>query len=65
MRTEIGPDSTSLYESILRAKGLAVVRVEQGRCKGCNITVPSGQWQAARGGETVLCGSCGRILFVE
>ena len=65
LRTEIGLANTGLYDSLLRSKGLAVVKVEQGRCKGCNITVPSGQWQQARGGEVVLCGSCGRILFVE
>jgi predicted nucleic acid-binding Zn-ribbon protein len=65
LRAEIGPANTALYDSILRTKGLAVVKVEQGRCKGCNITVPSGQWQTARGGEVVMCGSCGRILFVE
>jgi len=65
LRTDIGPANTGLYDTILKSKGLAVVKVEQGRCKGCNITVPSGQWQQARAGEVVLCGSCGRILFVE
>jgi len=65
LRAEIGTANASLYDTIMKSKGLAVVKVEQGRCKGCNITVPSGQWQQARGGEVVLCGSCGRILFVE
>ena len=65
LRAEIGPAHTSIYDSLLKSTGLAVVKVEQGRCKGCNITVPTGQWQQARSGEVVLCSSCGRILLVE
>ena len=42
-----------------------VVKVEQGRCKGCNLTVPAGLWQRARAGEMVECGSCGRLIYVE
>ncbi len=65
IRSEIGPDATGLYDQLLRAKGAAVVKVELGRCTGCNLTIPTGQWQKARAGEVVGCGSCGRILYVE
>jgi len=65
LRAMIDPSTTGLYDSIHRSSGVAVVKVEQGRCRGCNLTVPSGQWQKARSGELVQCGSCGRILYVE
>ena len=65
IRSEIGPDATGLYDQLSRAKGAAVVKVELGRCTGCNLTIPTGQWQKARAGEVVGCGSCGRILYVE
>jgi len=65
LRAGIDPSTAGLYDSIHRSSGLAVVKVEQGRCRGCNLTVPSGQWQRARSGELVQCGSCGRILYVE
>ncbi len=65
IRSEIGPDAARLYDQLSRAKGAAVVKVELGRCTGCNLTIPTGQWQKARAGEMVGCGSCGRILYVE
>ena len=65
IRSEIGPDSTGLYDQLSRSKGAAVVKVELGRCTGCNLTIPTGQWQKARAGEVVGCGSCRRILYVE
>jgi uncharacterized protein len=64
-RRELGEDAALRYDQIAKAKGLAVVKVEQGRCKGCNLTVPAGLWQRARAGEMVECGSCGRIIYVE
>jgi predicted nucleic acid-binding Zn-ribbon protein len=65
IRQEIGPAAAQRYDQIAQAKGVAVVKVEQGRCKGCNLTVPAGQWQRARAGEMVECGSCGRLIYVE
>jgi uncharacterized protein len=64
-RRELGEDTALRYDQIAKAKGIAVVKVEQGRCKGCNLTVPAGLWQRARAGEMVECGSCGRIIYVE
>ena len=64
-RRELGEEAAQRYDQIAKAKGLAVVKVEQGRCKGCNLTVPAGLWQRARAGEMVECGSCGRIIYVE
>ncbi len=64
-RQELGTEASQRYDQVARAKGLAVVKVEQGRCKGCNLTVPAGIWQRARAGEMVECGSCGRYIYVD
>ena len=65
LRNEIEPEAARRYDLLSQAKGVAVVKVELGRCTGCNLTIPTGQWQKARTGEVVECGSCGRILYVE
>ncbi len=64
-RLELGDEVTRLYDHLAQTKGVAVVQVEQGRCRGCNLTVPTGLWQRARAGEMVQCASCGRILTVD
>lgn len=64
-RLELGDEVNRVYDHLVQTKGVAVVQVEQGRCKGCNLTVPTGLWQKARAGEMVQCGSCGRILHVD
>jgi uncharacterized protein len=64
-RQELGPDVMQRYDQLVKAKGIAMVKVEQGRCKGCNLTVPAGLWQRARAGEVVECASCGRLIYVD
>jgi len=64
-RQELGPDVAQRYDQLVKAKGLAVVKCEQGRCKGCNLTVPAGLLQRARAGEIVECASCGRLIYVD
>jgi predicted nucleic acid-binding Zn-ribbon protein len=52
-----------LYENVQgRKQGLAVARIEQGRCQGCRIAVPLSELTQARAGDLVQCGSCGRVL---
>jgi len=65
VRNEVGPEAAQVYDHLSQSKGKAIVKVELGRCSGCNLTLPTGQWQKARAGEMVKCGSCGRILYVE
>ena len=64
-----GLDPTSLqhYETLRRSKGgLAVARVERGLCQGCRMSLPTHQQQRVRSGrQTVLCSSCGRMLFLS
>lgn len=62
---QISSEVLNLYEQIKLTKGQAIAKVEQGRCQGCYITLPTSQWQRARSGELVQCSSCNRILYVE
>ena len=62
---QIGSEPLTLYEQIKLRKGQAVAKVEQGRCQGCHIALPTSQWQKARTGKLVHCSSCNRILYVE
>ena len=65
LRSQISPGALQLYEETKLTKGQAIVRVEQGRCRGCHVTLPMAEWRRARSGELVQCGNCGRILYLE
>ena len=64
---QVGPQELKLYERLRLSKGgVAIAKVERGLCRGCRMTLPTNQLQRARvGRETVLCNSCGRILYVN
>ena len=52
-----------LYENVRgRKQGLAVARIEQGRCQGCRLNLAVNELQRARAGDLIQCSSCGRIL---
>jgi predicted nucleic acid-binding Zn-ribbon protein len=61
---EIDPPAFEFYETLRKGKGIAVVKVEQGICRGCRISLPTTDLQQARSGNLVQCSSCGRILFL-
>lgn len=67
MASTIQSADLSRYEHLRSAKGgQAIAKVERGLCRGCLMALPTHQLQRARSGrETVLCSSCGRILFVS
>ena len=62
---QIDSEVLRLYEQIRLMRGEAVAKVEQGRCQGCHITLPTSQWQKAKVGDLVQCSSCSRILYLE
>lgn len=64
MAGEIDAEAIGQYERLRKQKGQAVARVEQGICRTCRISLPSGKLQQARGDTMVYCSSCGRILYV-
>lgn len=55
----------STYEGIKSRKGQGVVRVEQGRCLGCRVTLSISELQRVRGNDIVTCSNCGRILYLS
>ena len=67
MVAQVSPSEVTLYERLRAAKGgLAIAKVERGLCRGCRMALPTHQLQRARAGqESVLCNSCGRILYVS
>jgi len=68
-RTEIAGsvdrDTLSIYEGIRARKAQAVVKVEQGRCLGCRVTLSISEMHHVRGNAIVLCDNCGRILYLS
>jgi predicted nucleic acid-binding Zn-ribbon protein len=62
---QIEPAVVILYEKIRQQKKQAVSKVEQGICRACRISLSVSSLQKARSGQPVLCGSCGRILFIS
>jgi len=61
---EIDPQTVNLYQELKRQKGTAIAKVGQGKCHGCQISLPSVELQRARSGSLVRCSSCRRILFL-
>jgi len=60
----IATGALELYEGMRSRKTQVVARVEQGMCQGCRLTLPMSEWQRAKAGSLVQCGSCGRILYL-
>lgn len=64
---DLDPVSLEQYELLRKSKGgLAVAKVHRGLCQGCKMSLPTHQQQRVRSGrQTVLCSSCGRMLFLS
>jgi predicted nucleic acid-binding Zn-ribbon protein len=60
----IPADAILVYDHVHKQKGNAVASVEQGTCRGCQISLPTTELQQVRSGGLVRCSSCGRILFL-
>jgi hypothetical protein len=58
-------ETLTAYENIKSRKGQAVVRVEQGRCLGCRVSLSISELQRVRGMSIVTCSNCGRILYLS
>lgn len=64
LSAEINPRTLELYHALKKQKKIAVVKVEQGICIGCRISLPTTDLQRARSGSLAQCSSCGRILLL-
>ncbi len=61
----IDSQALNTYEGLRLRKKQAVVKIEQGRCQGCRISLPMNELQRARTGTVVQCSSCSKILYLE
>ena len=61
---DIDPQIVDFYQELKKQKGTAVAKVDQGMCRGCQISLPTIKLQQARSGSLVQCSSCGRVLFL-
>jgi len=61
--TIVTSQSLRSYENAGRRAGItAVVSLRNGRCLGCQVTIPATQVKAADEGQLITCDSCSRIL---
>ena len=66
LAASLDPAGVQQYEKLRNAKGgLAVAKVSRNLCQACRMALPTQLQQKVRNGrQTVLCSSCGRILFL-
>lgn len=61
---QIAPPDMGAYQMIRESRGgRGAVRIEQGRCGGCRISLSISDLQRTRSHDLVRCSSCGRILY--
>jgi uncharacterized protein len=60
----VRPDVLKKYNAIKMRRGLAVVAVHNGTCRGCNMNIPPQLFnQLQRGNAIELCPNCHRIIY--
>ena len=61
---KVKPDVLKRYGSIRLRRGLAVVPVVNGTCKGCHMTIPPQLYNIIQRGQSLeACPSCNRIIY--
>jgi predicted nucleic acid-binding Zn-ribbon protein len=63
---EVKPDVLKRYSGIRIRRGLAVVGVKNGTCRGCNMNIPPQLYIVLQRGVSIeTCPSCHRIIYWE
>ena len=66
LASEVKPDVLKRYSGIRIRRGLAVVGVKNGTCRGCNMNIPPQLYIVLQRGVTIeTCPSCHRIIYWE
>ncbi len=61
---QLRPDVLKRYGTIKMRRGLAVVAVRDGTCRGCNMNIPPQLYNTLqRGNSLELCPNCNRIIY--
>jgi len=64
MAKQLRPDVLKRYGTIRLRRGLAVVAVRDGTCRGCNMNIPPQLYNTLqRGNSLELCPNCNRIIY--
>ncbi len=60
----VKPDVLRKYGTIRMRRGMAVVAVKDGTCRGCNMNIPPQLYNVLqRGSSLELCPNCNRIIY--
>ena len=63
---EVRPEVLKRYSGIRIRRGLAVVGVRNGTCRGCNMNIPPQLYNVLQRGSSIeTCPSCHRIIYWE
>lgn len=63
--SSISKEAMVAYERTQKIAGsIAVVLLKNGRCMGCQVTVPANLAKGVDQGELINCDSCGRLLYL-
>jgi len=66
LAAEVKPDVLKRYSGIRIRRGLAVVGVKNGTCRGCNMNIPPQLYIVLQRGVSIeTCPSCHRIIYWE
>lgn len=66
LKLKVSKEVFEEYKSIVKSKGVAVVKVIDDRCSGCNMFLPKMILDKLKNNnEIVHCENCNRILYME
>ena len=64
LASKLRPDFLKKYSTIRMRRGLAVVAVRDGTCRGCNMRIPPQLYNIIQRGATLeICPNCNRIIY--
>jgi predicted nucleic acid-binding Zn-ribbon protein len=66
LRSDVSDSDMEIFEDLCRRKsGRCVVKMVDGTCQGCGVSVPTNVASAVyESDDLIFCGSCERILYV-
>jgi len=66
LKALIDKDLMEKYQKLRKHKHMAVALVSDGKCSGCNMSLPSAILTAVKEGKQIIeCENCGRILYYK
>ena len=61
---KLRPDVLKKYSAIRMKRGLAIVAVHDGTCRGCNMRIPPQLYTIIqRGASLEICPNCNRMIY--